>query len=65
MSTQFTICPEIGCQAAASIESEEIWPSTDGAVIMAKVVGACDHWFFMPACELDLGHMIDGLRLAG
>ncbi len=65
MSTHFTICPEPGCQAAASIEREEMWPSTDGGVIMAKVIGVCGHWFLMPAWQLDLGHALEGLRRAG
>jgi hypothetical protein len=48
-------CPEEGCGLPAEVVHEEMWPSTDGGLMMAKVVGTCGHWFLMPAWKLDLG----------
>jgi hypothetical protein len=62
MDVKITGCPETGCSAPAEVVEEELWPSTNGGVLMAKVVGSCGHWFLMPAWQLDLGSVfaIDG-----
>lgn len=48
MELKLTVCPESGCDAPADVVSEDLWPSTDGGIVMAKVVGSCGHWFLMP-----------------
>lgn len=64
MTTNFTTCPEPNCITPAAIEGEEMWPSTSGGMMMAKVVGACGHWFMMPAWQLDLAEVVAEFRLA-
>lgn len=62
MSTYFTYCPSPGCEAAATVERHDLWPSTDGEVLMAKVIGVCGHWFNLPASALDLSPVVDWFR---
>ncbi len=57
MDAKFIACPEAGCDRPAEVVQEDMWPSTQGGLVMAKVVGACGHNFLMPAWKLDLGVM--------
>lgn len=57
MEFKFTSCPEDGCNAHSEVVEEEMWPSTNGGMIMAKVIGVCGHWFLMPAWKLNLGQL--------
>jgi hypothetical protein len=47
-------CPERDCSAPAEVIDEEIWPSTQGGLMMARVEGTCGHRFLMPAWQLEL-----------
>ena len=64
MAIDLIMCPEPGCHGQAEIVDEEMWPSTSGGVFMAKVVGACGHWFLMPAWQLQLGAYANEFPLA-
>lgn len=63
MELKLTVCPESECDAPAEAISEDLWPSTDGGIVMAKVVGCCGHWFLMPADRLAFQELagVDGL----
>jgi hypothetical protein len=54
MSAQFMKCPGPGCDRPASLDGADLWPSTNGPILMVKVFGACGHWFKLPASKLDL-----------
>jgi hypothetical protein len=54
MDMKLTECPERGCTAPAEVIEEDLWPSTQGGLMMAKVEGSCGHRFLMPAWKLDL-----------
>ncbi len=47
-------CPEQDCTAPAEVIDEEMWPSTQGGMMMGRVEGTCGHRFLMPAWQLDL-----------
>lgn len=64
MAINLIMCPEAGCHAQAEIVAEELWPSTSGGVFMAKVIGACGHWFLMPAWQLELGAYVAEFSIA-
>jgi hypothetical protein len=49
-----TCCPERGCHAPAEVVDSQTWASTDGGLVMVKVIGVCGHWFLMPAEQLEL-----------
>lgn len=55
MDAKFIECPENGCGSPAEVVDEELWPSTGGGLMMAKVAGVCGHNFLMPAWKLDIG----------
>lgn len=57
MNMKLTQCPEEGCDAHSEVVDEQMWPSTHGGVIMAKVIGVCGHVFVMPAWQLDLNEV--------
>jgi hypothetical protein len=48
MAITITSCPELGCDAPAELIDEVAMTSTDGEVVMVRVVGACGHRFVMP-----------------
>jgi len=54
------LCPEPGCAFEASIIHEDTWPSTDGAVVMAKVMCPAGHWFNMPWRDLPVALLTEG-----
>ncbi len=58
MSGRFIGCPEIGCSSPAEIVSEELWPSTDGGMVMARIFGACGHNFLLPAEKLEVHELL-------
>ncbi len=55
MTGKYIGCPESGCASPSEVVDEELWPSTGGGVMMARVVGVCGHNFLMPAWKLDVG----------
>ena len=58
MSLRYVGCPEPGCDAPSAVIDEEMWSSTTGGLVMAKVMGSCGHGFLMPAWKLDLANVV-------
>ena len=52
MAITITSCPEHGCGAPAEVIDQLEFASTDGDVVMARVIGACGHRFVMPLAWL-------------
>jgi hypothetical protein len=48
MTIVVTSCPQAGCDAPAELIDEVVMTSTDGEVVMVRVVGSCGHRFVMP-----------------
>ena len=48
MAITITSCPEHGCGAPAELIDHVAMTSTDGEVVMVRVVGVCGHRFVMP-----------------
>jgi hypothetical protein len=46
------VCPQMDCQAPASVTEVRVLPSTKGPHSLAKIVGSCGHWFTIPVDQV-------------